>query len=50
MVACLRPPYKDRAGGGGALVPLTFSDGKFFFFFTLVTQICHLPHEQGLVI
>ena len=49
MVACLRPPCKDRAGGGGALAPLTFSDGKIFFF-TLVTQICHLPHEQGLVI
>ena len=33
MVACLRTPYKDRAGGGGALAPLTFSDGKIFFFY-----------------
>ena len=33
MVACLRPPYKDPAGGWGALAPLTFSDGKIFFLF-----------------
>ena len=31
MVACLRTPYKDHAGDG-ALAPLTFSDGKIFFF------------------
>ena len=43
---------KDRTGGGaavGALVqppPATFSDGNFFFY-TLVTQICHLPHKQA---
>ena len=36
MVACLRPPYKDRSGGvggGGSLAPLTFLDGKIFFFY-----------------
>ena len=48
---------RDHAGGGagGALAPTlplpktpTISDGISDG--TLVTQICHLPHKQGLVI
>ena len=38
---------RDRAGDGST--PPHFF-GWQFFFFTLVTQICHLPHKQGLVI
>ena len=40
--------FRDRAGGwswGPPPPPLTFSDG-----FTMVTEICHLPHKEGLVI
>ena len=54
--------YRDRTGSGlkGVALakpppppppPFIFSDGKIIFnFFTMVTQICHLPHKQGLVI
>ena len=47
MLGTLRD--RARGGAGGALAPPTFSDGKFFFF-TSVIQIYHLPHKQGLVI
>ena len=45
-------PRRGRAEGDFSTPPLpnTFSDGKVIsFFFTLVIQICHLPHKQGLV-
>ena len=32
------------------LAPPLFWIVKYIYIFTLVTQICHLPHKQGFVI